>query len=257
MNKQSFRFNNILKTNCIIDAHVHLPSVHWPHHKSFFDSVDSAVDYLKKAGIDGAVFNTWQGVFSKSARDVDEANADALNLAKIYNGFLYPGAVINPLFNNESKLWLEKFRDAGSIWAGELVLQNHGLPYIAPEFLKLFEICAKHNHIVQLHQDKDIIKLAAHFPQLRIVCSHIPESSTLLQLAKCKNVWLDISGSIGGLVIGQIEKSVKAFGIDRVLFGSDFDGYEPASFIARVNSVIKNAQDREKIFKNNFLSLLK
>jgi predicted TIM-barrel fold metal-dependent hydrolase len=256
MNTRSFQFENITKPNCIIDAHVHFPSAHWPHHQSFFDSVDTAIKYLKQTGVSGAVFNTWQGVFSRSATDVDEANSDALRLTHAYSGFLYPGAVINPLFPAESEQWLTKFRAAGFIWVGELVLQNHGLSYVSDEFLKLFEICAKHNHVVQLHQDKDIIKLAAYFPHLRIVCSHIPEPNTMLELSTCNNVWLDISGSIGGLVIGQIEKTVEAFGIDRVLFGSDFDGYDPVAFIGRVHAAIKPAIDKEKIFRNNLLSLL-
>lgn len=140
---------------------MHLPSVHWPHHQSFFDSVDTAIKYLKQAGVGGAVFNTWQGVFSRSAADVNEANADALRLAQAYPGFLYPGVVVNPRFSNESEQWLAKFRESGFIWVGELVLHNHELSYVSAEFLKLFEICAKYNHIVQLHQDKDIIKLAA------------------------------------------------------------------------------------------------
>ena len=94
----------------IIDAHTHLPSPGWEGHSCFFTTVESAVEYLRKTGINAALFNTWQGVFAETEDDINSANTAALDLYKNYKGFLYPGAVIHPLFPEISRHWLDRFR---------------------------------------------------------------------------------------------------------------------------------------------------
>jgi len=244
------------KDALIIDSHIHIPSPGWNGHTSFFSSQDAAIRYLRDAGIGGAIFTTWQGVFSKTAEDLFAANEDALKLAKTYKGFLLPGANVNPLFFEESQDWLSRFSDEGHKWVGELIIIDDAVPYASAKFMKLFEICAKHNHIVQLHQHHDIIKIAESFPDMKIVCAHIPPKEVMQKLCNLKNVWLDMSGMSGGLIIGQLELALELFGHKRLLFGTDFDGYEPRAFIARVKSVVKKKDEQEDIFKNNLIRLL-
>ncbi|OHB59835.1 MAG: hypothetical protein A2Y12_10620 [Planctomycetes bacterium GWF2_42_9] len=240
----------------IIDAHIHLPSPGWNGHTSFFSSADSAIKYLKELGIDGAIFTTWQGVLSKTLEDLHTANKEALRLTAKHKGFLLPGAIINPIFFDESKDWLARFRDQGHHWVGELIIDNHGFSYKSPEFMRLFEICAKNSHFVQLHQSADIIEVAKAFPDMKIIFAHIPTIEILQEINKHKNIYLDISGMSGGLIIGQLELAVKTMEPNRILFGTDFDNYEPRSFIARVKSVVLEKTNQQDIFKNNLFKLL-
>jgi predicted TIM-barrel fold metal-dependent hydrolase len=246
----------IANASDVIDAHVHLPSPGRPHHESFYKSVDSAIAYLVNAGIGRVVFNTWQGVFAKSTDDIGEANRAALVACDKYPGLLYPGAVISPEFPKESEYWLHEFHGMGLTWVGELVPYVHNISYSRPEFLKLFEICAGHDFILQLHQDREIITVADRFPRMKIICSHIPEDDLLIEIARRNNIWLDISGSSGGLVIGRIETAVKVMGAHKLLFGTDFDAYEPAAFIASVKRAVPDQVDRTKIFRDNLLDLI-
>jgi predicted TIM-barrel fold metal-dependent hydrolase len=153
----------------VLDAHIHLPSPGWPENPSFFGTVEKSMDYLRKTGTDGAVFNTWQGVLAKTDRDIDQANTSALQLVNQFPGILYPGAVLHPDAFETSCDWLKRFRDQNLLWVGELILENHSYKYLDAPFLRLMEECAKHGHIVQLHGHTDILELAKRFPQTQFV----------------------------------------------------------------------------------------
>jgi predicted TIM-barrel fold metal-dependent hydrolase len=240
----------------IADAHIHLPSPGWQGHDSFFSSVAEAVEYLRNAGTNAAIFNTWQGVWSKTQNDVDEANETALKLYDEFRGFLYPGVVLHPDYPDSSFRWMEIYRSRGMMWVGELVFHNHSHRYVDAPFMKLMEECAKHGHIVQLHCHEDVLELAGNFPEMQFVMSHIKDDKVLFAVANHPNLWLDISGMQGGLAIGRLERAVEILGTDRLLYGTDFDLYEPRAFIARVCEVIKDPQNRKKIFSGNLLRLL-
>ena len=49
---------------------------------------------------------------------------------------------------------------------------------------------------------------------------------------------------------------MKAFGKDRILFGTDFTGYDPVAFIAGVKSATEDTDAREMIFSKNIVGLL-
>ena len=239
----------------IIDAHTHLPSENWSGDNGPFATVAEAVVYLKAAGTDAALFNTWQGVFAESAEDLEVANAEALALTEAYPGFLYPGAVIHPAFPDVSHKWLARFRELGYPWVGELVAYKLPYRYIDDDALALFAACAEGRHILQLHNSEDTIALARRFPDMPIVSSHI-DYALLPRLAAEPNIRLDISGWCGGLGIGGIEKAYQAFGPDRLLYGTDFTGYEPRAFQTRLQIAVPNPAEREQILCKNLLRLL-
>ena len=240
----------------MIDSHVHLPSIDWPGHESYFKTVKEAIEYLKACGISAAIFNLWQGVLAKNFYDIEKANCDSLGLMDTYKGFLLAGAVVHPAYVEESIEWLKRFKDRGILWVGELITYEHKIPYNDERFLKIFAYCEKYQHLVQLHFDEDVLEIAARFSGLKIVASHIPEDHNLEKLAAFNNVFLDISGLAGGLCIGKLESAVKIMGAHKLLFGSDFTGYDPTAFIERVKKVVVNEQDRERIFCGNLLDIL-
>ena len=239
----------------IIDAHVHLPAEGWGKNPGPLSTVADAVAYLKAAGTDAALFNTWQGVMAESEGDLDRANAQALELARRYRGFLYPGAVIYPAFPEASRRWLARFRDEGFPWVGELILEKCACRYADPAFMDLFAECERHGHILQLHVHEDILAVARRFPSLKIVCSHI-DAGLCPRLAAEPNVWLDISGACGGLWIGGIEGAYRAFGPKRLLYGSDFTAYEPRCFQERLKVAVPDPAEREAIFSGNVRRLV-
>jgi len=230
----------------LIDAHTHMPSPGMEIYAPVNDTVEKAVRYLRDAGTDAAIFTTWRGVFAESAEDLEQGNAEALALAKEYHGFLYPGATIHPAFPDLSLEWLARFRDLGYKWVGELVQYKLPYHYTDPEFLRLAEACAEHRHILQAHIDDDLIEVARRFSELAVVNSHIDMAACVRQ-AEAPNLWLDISGGVGGLYMGGIEAAYNAFGADRLLFGTDFTGYEPRGFQVRLEAAVPNPAEREKI----------
>jgi predicted TIM-barrel fold metal-dependent hydrolase len=240
----------------IFDAHTHMPSEGWPGHQSWFTTAAEAVTYLKRAGTDAALFNTWQGVFASSESDLDQGNAAALELSNRYAGFLYPGACIHPSFPDVSRKWLEHFRGLGHLWVGELVNYKTPYNYRDEAFMNLAADCASYGHILQLHNHPDVCLVASRFPGLQVVCSHI-DLELCPRLAALPNVWLDISGFAGGLNIGAIEAAYKAFGPDRLLYGTDFTGYEPRAFQVRLEVAVPVPEHRERIQGGNLLRLLK
>lgn len=240
----------------ILDSHTHMPSPGWPGHKSYFDSVSDAVAYLRDTGTDAAIFNTWQGVLSATEEDLNTANKAALALGREFEGFLYPGAVIHPSFPEASREWLARFRNEGILWVGELVNSKESTcNYMERPFLELFEECAKHGHIVQLHADEDVIELAKRFPEMQVVFSHIA-TGLCPRIAAQPNIWQDISGRVGGLQIGGVEAAYESLGVGRLLYGTDFTGYEPRAFMARVRAVIHAPEEQSQVFAGNLIRLL-
>jgi predicted TIM-barrel fold metal-dependent hydrolase len=141
------------------------------------------------------------------------------------------------------------------MWVGELVQYKCGMEFNEKSWLELFAHCALHGHTIQLHNSRSIVDVATKFSEMQIVCSHV-NIPLLETLAEKENIWLDISGSCGGFTEGALETALKIFGADRLLFGTDFTGYEPEVFINRVDSAIKNLEDRGKIYSGNIIKLL-
>lgn len=242
----------------IIDCHTHMPSTGWDKHNEYFACVQDAVGYLRDIGIERAIFNTWRGVLSETPDDLEKGNSEALEMAVCTDGFLYPGLAMNPAFPERSIRWLIEFHKLGYRWAGELLTYNlkKKCKYTDPCFTRLIERCVELGFIVQLHGEPEVVSLAEMFPRLPIVCSHIGDDEFLMQLVKFDNVFLDISGMTGGLIMGRLEKAAEILGTDRLLFGSDFTSYDPQAFIVRVKKVIPDVQEQKKVFYDNVICLL-
>jgi predicted TIM-barrel fold metal-dependent hydrolase len=150
---------------------------------------------------------------------------------------------------------MEKFREMGYKWVGELVFYKKRYSYLDDAFIELCGDCAEHGSVLQLHCHEDIIELAKRFPDIQIVCAHI-DINICRQLAELPNTWVDISGKQGGLFIGVLEGAYQAMGADRLLYGTDFTIYDPRAFQARVSAVVRSQEEREKILWKNAVRLL-
>jgi predicted TIM-barrel fold metal-dependent hydrolase len=241
----------------IIDAHIHMPSFGWPgrEFKCQFKTLDAILLHLENCGISHALGNTRQGVFAENVRDLHDGNQSALQYAADSKGVIYPGAAIHPAFPRESIAWLERFRNNGFYWVGELVQYQCGIEFDQPEWLRLFEYCAEHGHIVQLHSSETILKVADYFPEMPVVYSHL-NLELFDQISLRPNLQVDISGNCCTHTPGSLEAAVEIIGVDRLLFGTDFTGYEIEPYIDRVNAVVADPAEKDKIFSKNIIKLL-
>lgn len=240
----------------IFDSHIHLPSEGWSGHTPWVTNADKAVAYLRAAGTDAALFNMWQGVFAETEQDLEEANAEALAIAARYEGVMFPGACVHPAFPEISLKWLKIFREQGHKWVGELVSYRKPYRYVDDAFMSLAADCAAGGQVLQMHAHADVYEVALRLPDLQVVCSHI-SIDLCKKLSALPNTWLDISGGVGGLHIGAIEGAVEAMGVDRVLYGTDFTGYDPCCYHTRLARAVPDEKDRDKIYSRNLLRLLK
>ena len=240
----------------MIDCHTHVCQPGWGDYACAFRTVAEEVDYMRAAGTDATISSTLQGVQSLTKADVNAANEESLRLVREYDGFLYPGAVLHPAFPDVSREWLARFRDQGLLWVGELKsCKKECCNYTDKPFLALFEECARRGHIVQVHAFDDVAEVAARFPEMPVVFSHI-HVDKLARLAEQPNVWQDISGGGGGLHIGTLETAYEAFGAERLLYGTDFPAYEPRAFLARLDVAIRDPAERRMVLAENLIGLL-
>ena len=218
----------------ILDAHTHMGSEKWPGHAPNVESADWAVDYLRQCGIWRCVTTPWQAVLCAEERDLDEGNAEALALHDRYPGFITPGVVIDFRWPERSMYWLETFHTAGFRWVGELVpkAEEGDAPFTNPAWHDLFAFADEKKMVVQLHNTTGTAHVARQFPKLKIVGSHL-YPNILPELVDLPNVMVDISGANGGLYMQSLVKAREMFGVERLLYGTDFDGYDPLAFLAR------------------------
>lgn len=241
----------------IIDSHTHIPTPGHAGGHGFILTPRAAVEYLRAAGTDAALFNTWRGVKARNVEDLNASNQDAFDLRREFGGFLYPGASLSPEHPEASFEWLARFRGEGLLWVGELLPRHEPkCAFDDPPYMRLFEECARHGHIVQLHNGPDVKEVARRFPQMPVVCAHIPSEEECTALAALPNVWMDLSGAAGGLRVGGMEGALRLFGPDRLFYGTDFTGYEPRCFQVRLSVAVPSAEDREKILHRNITRLM-
>lgn len=97
------------------------------------------------------------------------------------------------------------------------------------------------------------------FPRLDVVCAHFGgwsewEESTAI-LADC-NVKVDTSSSLYALSPETAGKLIRTYGVDNVLFGTDFPMWGPEFELERFNQIELTVEEREKILHRNAERLL-
>ena len=240
----------------IIDAHTHIGSYNWEGHCGNFNTDEEAIDELRSCGIVRATTTPWRAVLCETEADLDAGNAEALSLRERFPDFIYPGVVIDFRWPERSLFWIETFRREGLRWAGELVPKaaEGDNPFTHPAWQELFDAVEESGMLLQLHNTTGTSKVAKAHPRLQIIGSHLV-ANVMRSLVDLPNVILDISGFCGGLCLHSLEKAREAFGAKRLLFGTDYDGYDPRPFIMRVQRTFTEEEQRF-IFHENVLRLV-
>jgi len=96
------------------------------------------------------------------------------------------------------------------------------------------------------------------FPGLQLVVSHLgyPYLGPLVEMAaEYPNLHTDLSFVLGIEELEQttLREAIRGFGVDRVLFGTDFPYFDPETMLDRLQALALTADELEKITSRNAL----
>ena len=249
----------------IIDFHTH-PGYNTTK-KFGYDMTDELfVSELKRSGITQACGSAIMADFFTSKKEefggiLQTLNTYAWNMQEKYPDFFIPGIHIHPNHPEISAEHLRIHKEKGFKLVGELVPYLMDYPGCLTEGChELFELCDQYGMILNLHEQLDIsIEIAKAFPHMPVVVAHPGYNEMYLDrleaLKKYDNLYLDISGT-GIAATGMLRYGVETVGAERLLFGTDFPGYNPEMYVRSV--LFDNLTDdaREQIFWRNAAGLL-
>jgi len=92
------------------------------------------------------------------------------------------------------------------------------------------------------------------FPGLQVICAHFGGWSEWEDAAKAlagKNVLVDTSSSLYQVKPKRARELIDLFGVDNVLFGTDYPMWEPKEELERIARVELSPEEREKIMYKN------
>lgn len=250
----------------IFDCHLHSPAESgeaWQWYK-VTHSFDDFVSYLDKTGVHRGIINS-QRSFGKKPEEFIAGNREVARYVEKYKGRFLGACVVNPQYIEESLKEIEYCHNQlGFVWVGELC--NYMVPYLysISEFEMLVEQTVKLNMVLALHTEQGEMEyIAEKFPKATIAFAHFGDDHEYADIfkridivAKNPNFYLDTSG-YGHDRVGVLEYAVKTIGPDRVLFGSDFSINDPGTVIARIKNSFLTSEQKQKIFSENLLALLK
>lgn len=137
-----------------------------------------------------------------------------------------------------------------------------------PRFYRLFEIIQGRipllTHMGDPRYDyshpRRMARVLDDFPRLTAICAHFGGwmcwDDAEKELAG-RDVYVDTCSSFKWLTPERATEIVRAFSADRVLFGTDYPMWDPATEVERLNRLRLTDAEKEKIFSRNALALLK
>ncbi len=104
-----------------------------------------------------------------------------------------------------------------------------------------------------------LARVLDRFPRLQIIAAHFggwSEWESASEILAGKNVYVDTSSSLYALSPEKARSIIERFGVDHVLFGSDYPMWNPGEEIQRVKALELDEADYEKIMHLNIEKLL-
>jgi len=93
------------------------------------------------------------------------------------------------------------------------------------------------------------------FPKLRMIGAHLGGwsiwESAGYELAKYENFTVDCSSSLYAITPGTAVDMIRLYGVDRVMFGTDYPLWDPVEEVERFNKLDLSEEEREKILYKN------
>ena len=130
-----------------------------------------------------------------------------------------------------------------------------------PCFFELFKICEEKEMVVSVHplDAEEFDKIADEFKNLTIVMAHPAYGDEYMKrldiVKRHENVYLDLSGT-GIAAYGMLRYGIDKVSKEKILFGTDFPGYNPEMYVRSVLYDKLTDEEREYIFWKNAIMLL-
>ncbi len=105
-----------------------------------------------------------------------------------------------------------------------------------------------------------ILNLRRNFPRLQIICAHFGgwgEWDSAMELLPGNDLIVDTSSSLYRWDAGRATEAVHRFGVENVLFGTDYPMWSPREELQRFMQLGLTDREREDILWNNAARLLK
>ncbi|MDR1560460.1 MAG: amidohydrolase family protein [Clostridiales bacterium] len=104
-----------------------------------------------------------------------------------------------------------------------------------------------------------IARVIDYFPKLTVIAAHFGGWSIFdlaLEYLEDRFCYLDVSSSMMFLGARRSEELIRAYGADRILFGSDYPMWDPASELERIQALNISGEERDLILYGNALKIL-
>jgi predicted TIM-barrel fold metal-dependent hydrolase len=109
-------------------------------------------------------------------------------------------------------------------------------------------------------QPERMAKVLDRFPRMQTICAHLGGWSQWEDahriLAGRPNVWVDTSSSLYAISPEAAREIILHYGVDRVLFGTDYPMWSPAEELSRMKALGFSPADMEKMLYQNAANLL-
>ncbi len=232
-----------------------------------YDMTDELfVEELKRADITMAAGSAIDLPLLEGCQDYGKAvqtlNEMIFSFYEKYSDFFVPGIHIHPDFPELSAAEIEKYYNKGVKLVGELCPYLMGCDtYLSKGFFELFKLCEEKEMLVSVHpgDPDEFAKIAKEFKNLKIVMAHPSygnDYENRLEIVKNHdNVYLDLSGT-GIAAYGMLRYGVDKVSKEKILFGTDFPGYNPEMYVRSVLYSKLTDEELEHILWKNAVTLL-
>ncbi len=193
---------------------------------------------------------------------IPRLNRETYHFFECYPNIFTPGIHIHPEFIELSCREVEYYADRGVKLVGELVPYMMGWKlYSDKRVIDILHVASDRKMVLSIHptNKEDMEQLFKMCPDINIVVAHLDGYGlydwSIDMMKKYPNVYYDISAHGIGRP-EMLRDAVNKVGKERILYGTDYPGYDPAPFI---NSVINSGltdDEQEFIFYKNAEILL-
>ena len=236
------------------------------HFTPFCDgTVDGTARLMREQGVDRfAVLNI--AVSPKTERHVNDFAISLLDRGDT----VWPFGSVHPS-SPDAFSELERLKNAGV--CGIKFHNEYQNFFVDDESaFPVYERCAELGFIMLFHGGADrgfsppvktaprrMRRVALRFPQAKIIVAHLGgqdmQQEAIDELADT-NVYIDTSFVSRSVEPSVAERSIRAFGFDRVIFGSDCPWDTPANTVAFLQAMDFSQEEYEKIYSKNALKIL-
>jgi predicted TIM-barrel fold metal-dependent hydrolase len=242
--------------------------------KSRIVSAEETISAMDEDGVDVSVIFGFPWKNIDTARKNNDAVADAVAR---HAGRLVGFCCLDPASDGADKE-AQRCLDAGLAGVGELAFYGSGIGKAALDRLSpLMALCRERDVPVMIHTNEpvghrypgktpntlaEIYRLVKKFSENRIILAHWGAGLFFYTLLKkevsesLQNVWVDTAASPFLYRPEIYALAARLFGVEKILFGTDFPLLRPARYFTEIQAAGVAAEERQKILGQNAKDLL-